>query len=413
MNMKSSRWILILCLLGVSAQVQANSWGKNNFSTLKENASAVFSSVPERVYGIGLSSQNGASFNQYINSGDRLDDALNDVEELGYNLIRTWGFNSYSVMIYNNIAVNNRKIKVQQGIWLNTSDLATCIGTIDAALQALEPYKDLILGVSLLNETEGVVTAQTLGALIAWAKNNYPDYLYTANFLSGTLNNQTFSNVFSDLDYINVNEYGGYFGFGSNHSVENQINQISQKTYSAVDDDKLIVIGETGWQSYPRNTNGVFDAKLTASNLCEYYYKISNLIYNGQSRYGFMFYFNLSSAGWKDQSGGGNYNDDDWGLFSEGNSSSLGSPIWNTSTVSSDLRDKLENGSIVEMTTHYPSVPVLNRTGNFVNLFWENNDYVFLESSTDLDTWTTLGNSSPYADPVASQKFYRTKVIVD
>jgi hypothetical protein len=24
-----------------------------------------------------------------------------------------------------------------------------------------------------------------------------------------------------------------------------------------------------------------------------------------------------------------------------------------------------------------------------------------------------LGNSSPYADPVASQKFYRTKVIVD
>ena len=65
------------------------------------------------------------------------------------------------------------------------------------------------------------------------------------------------------------------------------------------------------------------------------------------------------------------------------------------------------------MTTHYPSVPVLNWTGNFVNLFWENNDYVFLESSTDLDTWTTLGNSSPYADPVASQKFYRTKVIVD
>ena len=72
--MNSSRWILTLCLLGVSAQVQANSWGKNNFSTLKENASAVFSSVPERVYGIGLSSQNGASFNQYINSGEEFED---------------------------------------------------------------------------------------------------------------------------------------------------------------------------------------------------------------------------------------------------------------------------------------------------------------------------------------------------
>ena len=228
--MNTSRWILTLCSLSISGQVQANSWGKNNFSTLKENASAVFNSVPERVYGIGFSSQNGASFDQYINSDDRLDDALNKVEELGYNLIRTWGFNSYSIMIYNNIANYDRKIKVQQGIWLNTSNLATCIETIDAALQALEPYKDLILGVSLLNETEGVVTAQTLGALITWAKTNYPDYLYTANFLSGTLNKQTFSDVFSDLDYINVNEYGGYFGFGSNHSVENQINQISQKT---------------------------------------------------------------------------------------------------------------------------------------------------------------------------------------
>ena len=56
----------------------------------------------------------------------------------------------------------------------------------------------------------------------------------------------------------------------------------------------------------------------------------------------------------------------------------------------------------------------INETFKLIsNLFWENNDYVFLESSTDLDTWTTLGNSSPYADPVASQKFYRTKVIVD
>jgi|GEM_PF-2179961 len=411
--MNSVRWMLTLCFLGISAQVQANSWGKNNFSTLKENASAVFSSVPERVYGIGFSSQNGASFNQYINSGDRLDDALNEVEELGYNLIRTWGFNSYSAMIYNNIANNNRKIKVQQGIWLETSDLDVCIDKIDAALQALEPYKNLILGVSLLNETEGVVTAQTLGALITYAKNTYPDYLYTANFLSGTLNNQAFSDVFSDLDYINVNEYGGYFGFGSNHSVGNQINQISQKTYSAVGDEKLIVIGETGWQSHPRNTNEVFDERLDASNLCEYYYKISNLIYNGQSRYGFMFYFNLSSAGWKDKSGRGGYNDDDWGLFLEGIGTSLGSPIWNAETVSSDLRGKLKNGSIVEMTTHYPSVPLLNRTNNFVNLFWENNDYVFLQSSTDLNTWTTLGNTSPYADSVANQKFYRTKVIVD
>ena len=411
--MKLTQWIIAFCLLGISVQLCATSWGKNNFSTLKENASAVFNLVPEKVYGIGFSSQNGVSFNQYINSNQRLDHALNKVEELGYNLIRTWGYNSYSVKIYDNILEKNRKIKVQQGIWLETSNLSTCIGIVENALQALEPYKDLILGISLLNETESTVTAQTLDALITHVKNNYPDYLYTANFLSGTLNKQEFSDVFTNLDYLNVNEYGGYFAYGNNHSVENQISQISQKTYSAVSYDKLIVIGETGWQSYPRNTNAVFDDKLTAANLCDYYYKISNLIYNGNSRYGFMFYFNLNSAGWKDKSSVGGYNDDDWGLFLEGGGSSLGAPIWNAEAVSSELRGKLNNGNVVALTTHYPSTPTLTKAGDSFNLSWVYNDYVYLQSSTDLETWTTIGNSSPHVDPVSSKKFYRTKVMYD
>ena len=186
-----------------------------------------------------------------------------------------------------------------------------------------------------------------------------------------------------------------------------------KKNYSAVSDDKLIVIGETGWQSYPRSTNEAFDNKLTASNLCEYYYKISNLIYNTQSRYGFMFYFNLNSAGWKDKSSTGGYNDDDWGLFLEGGSSSLGTPIWNTETVSSELRNKLNNGNVVALTTHYPSVPTITKSGEFFDLSWVNNDYVFLQFSTDLETWTSASNSSPYLDSFADKKFYRTKVIFD
>ena len=411
--MKLPKWIIALCLLGISAQLCANSWGKNNFSTLEENGSAVFNSEPERVYGIGFSSKNGATFNQYINSDERLNNALSKVEELGYNLIRTWGYTAYSYKIFNNIIENNRRIKVQQGIWLNSSNFNTCIRIIDAAIQAIDPYKDLILGISLLNETERTVTAQTLEALITYVNNNYPDYLYTANFLSGTLNDQSFSDVFSALDYVNVNEYGGYFGYGSNHSVDNQINQISQKNYSAVSDDKLIVIGETGWQSYPRSTNEAFDNKLTASNLCEYYYKISNLIYNAQSRYGFMFYFNLNSAGWKDNSSTDGYNDDDWGLFLEGGSSSLGNPIWNAETVSIELRNKLSNGNISALTTHYPTMPTITKSGEFFDLSWVNNDYVFLQFSTDLKTWTTVSNSSPYLDPYTNRKFYRTKVIFD
>lgn len=413
--MKAALYILLLLLffLRFGGDLQANSWGKKNFVSLKDSGSAVFGLKPEKVYGIGFSSQNGGSFNQYLNSDVRLNDALIKVEQLGYNLIRTWGYTSYSIKIYDNIAANNRTIKVQQGIWLNTPDLSTCIGIVDNALQALEPYKDLVLGVSLLNETEHTVTPGTLEAVIAHAKNNFPDYLYTANFLSGTLNNQEYSDVFTNLDYINVNEYGGYFGFGSNHSVENQISQISQKTYSAVSDDKLIVIGETGWQSYPRSTNEVFDNKLTAANLCDYYYKISNLIYNGDTRYGFMFYFNLNSARWKDKSSAGGYNDDDWGLFLEGNNASLGSPIWNAEAISDDLRNKLNNGNIALLTTHYPSTPTLTMAGDYFNLSWVYNDYVFLQSSTDLEIWTTIGNSSPYVDSVFSKKFYRTKVIVD
>ena len=74
------KWIIALCLLGISAQLCANSWGKNNFSTLKEYGSAVFNSEPERVYGIGFSSKNGIIFNQYINSDERLNNALNKVE---------------------------------------------------------------------------------------------------------------------------------------------------------------------------------------------------------------------------------------------------------------------------------------------------------------------------------------------
>jgi hypothetical protein len=126
-----------------------------------------------------------------------------------------------------------------------------------------------------------------------------------------------------------------------------------------------------------------------------------------------MFYFNLNSAGWKNKSSAGGNNDDDWGLFFEGNNTSLGSPIWNAETVSNELRGKLNDGNVVALTTHYPSIPLLTKTGDFFNLSWVYNDYVFLQSSTDLETWTTLVNTSPHVDPVTDKKFYRTKVMFD
>ena len=41
-------------------------------------------------------------------------------------------------------------------------------------------------------------------------KFNYPEFLFTCNFLVSVLNNVFFSGVFNSLDYISVNDYGDY-----------------------------------------------------------------------------------------------------------------------------------------------------------------------------------------------------------
>ena len=48
--------LLLLFFLKVRSDLQADSWGKNNFGRLKDSESVVFNAVPEIVYGIGFSS---------------------------------------------------------------------------------------------------------------------------------------------------------------------------------------------------------------------------------------------------------------------------------------------------------------------------------------------------------------------
>ena len=297
------------------------SWGHTQFANIQNKT--------QLMYGIGFAVQNGATQNAYQNDDNRLHDALNKVGNLGYNVVRTWGYNEYSLKTYENIKNNNRDIKVQQGLYINTSDLDACKTKLDTMMTDIAPYHEHVFAISLLNETEHTVTASTLEGLIDYFHSRYGDhYKVTANFLAGTLNNSVFANVFNKLDFVNVNEYGGYFGYGESHTHDDQVEQLQNKNYSQVPNDKMIVIGETGWQHASRGggVTAAFDSRLTPANAVDYYRKITHAIYkdNSDTRFTFMFYFNLTNASWKSPQSIEHYNKDNWGLFQEGNGDELG-----------------------------------------------------------------------------------------
>jgi exo-beta-1,3-glucanase (GH17 family) len=279
------------------------------------------------MYGIGFSVNNGETSNAYINNESRLNDALNKLENLGYNIIRTWGYSDYSSKIYENIKTNSRNIKVLQGMYINTSDLQTCKTKLDNMMANIISYHDYIFAISLLNETENNVTAATLNNLINYFHSCYGNYYkVTASFLAPTLNKQNFSYVFDNLDFVSVNEYGLYFEYQEDYTHIMHLENIVNKTYTQVSDDKMIVLTETGWQ---HNTRGdtvstSFNDRLNPDNAADFYRKITKAIYNTNTRFTFMLYFNLANAKWKDMRESGGYNKNNWGIFNEGDGEALG-----------------------------------------------------------------------------------------
>ncbi len=109
------------------------SWGKQQFSRIETGNNAIFGTTLEPLYGINFEVQN-----QYANSPERLTNALNKVEELGYNVIRTFEQGDYS--IYQNINTYSRKIKVQQGLYITSNDLNTCKNELDTMMNALVSF---------------------------------------------------------------------------------------------------------------------------------------------------------------------------------------------------------------------------------------------------------------------------------
>ena len=305
------------------------SWGKQQFSRIETSNNAIFGTALEPLYGINFEVQNGTTQNQYAKSPERLTDALNKVEKLGYNVIRTFGHSDYSTSIYQNINTYGRKVKVQQGLNITSNDLDTCKNELDTMMNALVSFSNHILGISLLNETENDVSPRTLEGLIDHFKNTYGNsFICTCNFLSATGNNSDFADVHSKLDYICINEYGSYFDYNTQLSVDDQINLLSKKEYTQIPSGKMLVVGETGWQAQSRGVGSDFDNLLTSQNLASYYYNITRRIYNKKDTpFAFMFYYGLSNAANKNETSTGGYNKDGWGLFLEGDSNGVGNAV--------------------------------------------------------------------------------------
>ena len=80
----------------------------------------------------------------------RLETALAEVANLGFDTIRTWGTNEYTGRILEAIDRLNLDLKVQAGIYLTVASDAN--QAINESLNILQPHLNHVIGVSLGNE---------------------------------------------------------------------------------------------------------------------------------------------------------------------------------------------------------------------------------------------------------------------
>lgn len=261
---------------------------------------------------------------------DRMEDALQEVAGLGFNMIRTWGTDEYTGRILEAITRLNLPLKVQPGIWI-TED-AGARGQIDAALAIIEPYSDKVVGVSLGNEqivdwnTWSPLTVQQVIGQVQYFKSQ-SSLPVTYNFAGETFlpgASQWDANLvglIQALDYLNVHSYGGFFDNRNNPAWTPALQLDSVRSFESMLANRLvalglgskpIVLGETGWQS-----TGYDPSVTNPANQQQYYELISRYVYGPDARFDGMFYFNFTDETWK----GG---DDNWGLFREGSVNAIG-----------------------------------------------------------------------------------------
>lgn len=274
----------------------------------------------------------------------RLEGALQQVVDLGFTMIRTWGSDAYTGRILEAIDRLALPLKLQAGIWISTD--AAADAAIEQALAVIEPYAEHVLAVSLGNEqladwNSSDLTVDQLLRQVAFFRER-SDLPLTYNFSGETFRPwssfwaQDGGRLLEALDYINVHSYAGFFDNRTNPgwTPERQLEVLkedeaafSQMLADLGIGEKPLVLGETGWQAAgydPRVTN--------PQNMQAYYEAVTRYIYGPAARFDSMFYFNFTDEAWK----GG---DDHWGLFAEGVATSIGATKFALETVPEILGD--------------------------------------------------------------------------
>ena len=268
----------------------------------------------------------------------RLETALAEVANLGFDTIRTWGTNEYTGRILEAIDRLNLDLKVQAGIYLTVASDAN--QAINESLNILQPHLNHVIGVSLGNEqladwnNTGLRVEDVLNHAAIF--RNQSDLPITYNFSGETFrDNSSFwpqggERLLAELDYINVHSYGGFFGNRNNPSwtSERQVSIVDQdgKLFQRILDnfnisEKPLILGETGWQS-----SGYHPAVTNPVNTEQYFKDISRYIQGSDSEFDGMFYFNFTDESWK----GG---DDHWGLHQEGDQFGIGAAKFDIDTT--------------------------------------------------------------------------------
>ncbi len=222
-------------------------------------------------------------------------------------------------------------LKVQVGVWISTDSGSRDL--LDAALATVEGHEEHVMSLSLGNEqladwNSSDMTPDQLADQINYVRERSSVPL-TYNFSDATFRDGSSfwsrggAEVLPLLDYVNMHDYGATFAnnnrWNPGYTPEDQLQIIrSDSDWVAGLFDSLgmstvpVVLGETGWQS-----TGYSPEVTNTENAAAYAEGVASYLYNEDSRFDSMYYFNLSDESWK----GG---DDNWGLYREGNNDSLG-----------------------------------------------------------------------------------------
>lgn len=282
--------------------------------------------APERGVGFSVGSL-GA-----LEGQTRLEEALQEVADLGFTMVRTWGTDQYTGRILEAITRLNLPLKVQPGVYI-THD-ADARGQIDSALSIITSYEDKVLGVSLGNEQ--LADWNTSATLVATEVTDQVRYFKSVSSLPVTYDfsgatflpdssqwEQDLVGLVQELDYVSVHDYGGFFENRDNPAWTPALQLASVTSYETTLADTLaslglgskpIILGETGWQS-----KGYHPTVTNPANMQQFYELISRYVYGPDARFDGMYYFNFTDEAWK----GG---DDHWGLFGEGAGTGIGAP---------------------------------------------------------------------------------------